>query len=122
MHALLYRPDGRSSRPPLIVHLHGGPTGQALADWNARVQWLVAARVRGAATQLPRLDGYGRAYTQALAGRWGDRDVADVAAGIRHAVKEGWGDPAPRRADGRERGRLHRAARRGASTPTSCAA
>ena len=37
--------------------------------------------------------GYGRAYTQALAGRWGDRDVADTAAGIRHAVKEGWCDP-----------------------------
>ena len=38
--------------------------------------------------------GYGRAYAQALGGHWGDRDVADVAAGIRHAEKEGWADPA----------------------------
>jgi dipeptidyl aminopeptidase/acylaminoacyl peptidase len=36
--------------------------------------------------------GYGRAYTQALAARWGERDVADVAAGIRQAEKESWAD------------------------------
>ena len=91
VHGLLYRPI--ATRPPLVVHLHGGPTGQALADWNARVQWLVA---RGCAVLQPNYrgsSGYGRAYTQALAGRWGDRDVADTAAGIRHAVKEGWCDP-----------------------------
>jgi dipeptidyl aminopeptidase/acylaminoacyl peptidase len=91
VHGLLYRPV--ATRPPLVVHLHGGPTGQALADWNARVQWLVA---RGCAVLQPNYrgsSGYGRAYTQALAGRWGDRDVADTAAGIRHAVKEGWCDP-----------------------------
>jgi dipeptidyl aminopeptidase/acylaminoacyl peptidase len=38
--------------------------------------------------------GYGRPYAQALAGHWGERDVADVAAGIRHAEKEGWADSA----------------------------
>src|SRR5262249_31580570 len=37
--------------------------------------------------------GYGRAYAQALAGEWGDRDVEDVAAGIRAAAARGWGDP-----------------------------
>ena len=36
--------------------------------------------------------GFGRAYTQALTGRWGDIDVADVAAGIRHAGASGWCD------------------------------
>ena len=33
-----------------------------------------------------------RPYRRALEGRWGERDTADVAAGIRHAVKEGWCD------------------------------
>jgi dipeptidyl aminopeptidase/acylaminoacyl peptidase len=37
--------------------------------------------------------GYGRAYTQALTGCWGELDVADVAAGIRHAAAENWADP-----------------------------
>jgi dipeptidyl aminopeptidase/acylaminoacyl peptidase len=74
----------------MVVHLHGGPTGQALADWNGRVQWLVQ---QGFAVLQPNYrgsSGYGVAYRNALDGRWGDRDVADTAAGIRHAVKEGW--------------------------------
>ena len=36
--------------------------------------------------------GYGAAYRNALDGQWGVRDVADTAAGIRHAVQEGWCD------------------------------
>jgi dipeptidyl aminopeptidase/acylaminoacyl peptidase len=37
--------------------------------------------------------GHGRAFAQALAGRWGELDVADVAAGLRQAAAAGWGDP-----------------------------
>src|SRR6185369_15804538 len=37
--------------------------------------------------------GYGVAYRNALDGRWGELDVADVAVGIRHAVREGWATP-----------------------------
>jgi dipeptidyl aminopeptidase/acylaminoacyl peptidase len=92
-HGLLYRPPGHE-RAPLVVHVHGGPTGQAIADWNPRVQWLVQ---RGYAVLQPNYrgsTGYGRAYAQSLAGHWGVRDVGDVAAGIKHAVKEGWADGA----------------------------
>ncbi len=34
--------------------------------------------------------GYGPAYRNALDGRWGEVDSADVVAGIKHAIKEGW--------------------------------
>jgi dipeptidyl aminopeptidase/acylaminoacyl peptidase len=81
---------GRSR--PLLVLVHGGPTGQSLADWAPQVQAYVQ---RGWSVLQPDYrgsTGHGRVYTQALAGRWGERDVADVAAGIRHAVKEGWAD------------------------------
>ncbi len=37
--------------------------------------------------------GYGRVYADALAGAWGQLDVADVAAGIRHVTTRGWCDP-----------------------------
>ena len=84
----------RDGARPLLVAVHGGPTGQALADWNAArcrpscsAGWTVLQPDYRGST------GYGRAYAQALAGQWGERDVADVAAGIRHAVKEGWADP-----------------------------
>ena len=37
--------------------------------------------------------GYGNGYRRALEGRWGELDTDDVAAGIRHASREGWGGP-----------------------------
>jgi len=96
VHGLLWRPsDGGSterSPRPLLVLVHGGPTSQALADWSVRVQAFVQ---RGWTVLQPDYrgsSGYGRPYAQALAGHWGERDVADVAAGIRHADKEGWAD------------------------------
>jgi dipeptidyl aminopeptidase/acylaminoacyl peptidase len=98
VHGLLYRPAtsalGAGNPPPMYVHIHGGPTGQASAQWSARTQYFVE---RGWAVLAPDYrgsTGYGRDYAQALAGQWGERDVADVAAGIRHAGREGWCDPA----------------------------
>jgi dipeptidyl aminopeptidase/acylaminoacyl peptidase len=90
VHGLLWRPADAIEALPLVVNVHGGPTGQALADWNARVQWLVQ---QGYAVLQPNYrgsSGYGPAYRNALDGRWGELDAADVAAGVRHAVKEGW--------------------------------
>jgi dipeptidyl aminopeptidase/acylaminoacyl peptidase len=91
---LLWRPGSATARDPrpLLVMVHGGPTSQALADWNARVQLFVQRGWTVLQPQYRGSTGYGRAYTQSLAGRWGERDVADVAAGIRHADKEGWAD------------------------------
>jgi dipeptidyl aminopeptidase/acylaminoacyl peptidase len=98
VHGLLYRPAtpalGPGTLPPMYVHVHGGPTGQSTAMWNARIQFFVE---RGWAVLAPDYrgsTGHGRAYAQDLAGRWGERDVADVAAGIRHASRERWCDPA----------------------------
>lgn len=102
VHGLLWRAAGgdpgagaaAGSARPLLVLVHGGPMGQSLADWSPMVQSFVQ---RGYAVLQPDYrgsSGHGRAYAQALAARWGDRDVADVAAGIRHAVKEGWADAA----------------------------
>jgi dipeptidyl aminopeptidase/acylaminoacyl peptidase len=96
VHGLLYRPAAAVSDrpPPLYVHIHGGPTGQATAAWPARIQYFVD---RGWAVLAPDYrgsSGFGRAYAQSLAAKWGERDVADVAAGIRHVGKEGWCDPA----------------------------
>jgi dipeptidyl aminopeptidase/acylaminoacyl peptidase len=97
VYGMLYQPVrpalGAGTAPPLLVNIHGGPTGQANVLWSARIQFFVE---RGWAVLTPDYrgsTGHGRAYAQALAGRWGERDVADVAAGIRHAGREGWCDP-----------------------------
>jgi dipeptidyl aminopeptidase/acylaminoacyl peptidase len=94
VHGLLYRPTGRATDSPLVVMVHGGPTDQARVDWDARIGQFLS---RGWTVLAPNgrgSTGYGRAYTQALAGAWGVRDVDDTVAGIRAAVARGWGDPA----------------------------
>jgi dipeptidyl aminopeptidase/acylaminoacyl peptidase len=91
----LYRPPGcpLGDPPPLIGWVHGGPTGQMEVAFNARIAYWVD---RGWAVLVPDhrgSTGHGRAFTQALAGRWGEADVADVAAGLRTAASRGWGHP-----------------------------
>ncbi len=113
VHGLLWRSADASGPAPTVVHVHGGPTGQALADWNPRVQWLVQHGYTVLQPNHRGSSGYGVAYRNALDGRWGELDVADVAAGIRHAIKQGWSAPGSGRAHGRQRRRFHRIERRG---------
>lgn len=101
VHGLLWRPlpgararGGSDGEPPLLVLVHGGPHGQATAGFAPRIAFFLA---RGWAVLAPNArgsTGYGRAYAQALTGGWGDVDLGDVVAGIRHAREAGWCDPA----------------------------
>ena len=74
VHGLLYRPRASAlatSAPPLYVHIHGGPTGQSVAEWNPRIAFWVS---RGWAVLAPNhrgSSGYGRDYRRALEQRWG---------------------------------------------------
>lgn len=96
VHGLLYRPVfsalGPGTVPPMIVYVHGGPTGSSAVTWWPRHQFWVSRGWSVLAPNYRGSTGYGRAYTQALTGRWGDIDVSDVAAGIRHAGASGWCD------------------------------
>jgi dipeptidyl aminopeptidase/acylaminoacyl peptidase len=97
VHGHLLRPAvsafGPSAFPPLLVDLHGGPTGQATVGWKPFHHYFVT-RGWAVLTPDPRgSTGYGRAYRTALDGRWGELDVIDVAAGIRAAVDDGWCAP-----------------------------
>ena len=85
----LYRPPDAGPLP-LICWIHGGPTDQWQVEWRPRfTYWLD----RGWAILVPDhrgSTGHGRAFTQALAGRWGELDVVDAAAGMRAGVERGW--------------------------------
>jgi dipeptidyl aminopeptidase/acylaminoacyl peptidase len=94
IHGMLYRPEGldQDARPPLLVKVHGGPTGQSGAIWSPDIQYFVQ---RGWAVLAPNArgsSGYGRAYIQALRHEWGGADMADVVAGIEHVTGQGWAD------------------------------
>jgi dipeptidyl aminopeptidase/acylaminoacyl peptidase len=96
VHGRLYRPTSSATGvdpPPLIVWIHGGPTSQTQVVWNNRLPFFLE---RGWAVLFPDhrgSTGHGRAYAQAMAGRWGELDVSDCAAGMRVAAERGWGDP-----------------------------
>ncbi|HEV2236462.1 MAG TPA: alpha/beta fold hydrolase, partial [Ktedonobacterales bacterium] len=94
IHGVLYRPSGLAAgeRPPLLVSVHGGPTGHSGALWAAPIQYFVQ---RGWAVLAPNArgsSGYGRAYIQALRDEWGGADMADIVAGIEHVSGQGWAD------------------------------
>ncbi|MCY3811899.1 MAG: prolyl oligopeptidase family serine peptidase [Gammaproteobacteria bacterium] len=99
-HAYFYPPrngahDGLAGElPPLLITTHGGPTSSASPDLNWNVQyytsrgWAVADVNYGGST------GYGRDYRMRLNGRWGQLDIADCVACVRHLVAAGRVDPA----------------------------
>lgn len=90
LHGRLYAPRADA---PLLVWAHGGPTDQRRVEFDGRLAWFLD---RGWAVLFPDYrgsTGWGRAYTQALHGGWGELDVADTAAAVRHAHSQRWGDP-----------------------------
>ncbi|MXY56011.1 MAG: S9 family peptidase [Gammaproteobacteria bacterium] len=99
-HAFFYPPRSRDHRPPpgeappLLVTTHGGPTANAWADLDWRVQyytsrgWAVADVNYGGST------GFGRAYRERLDGAWGQTDIDDCVACVHHLVAQGRVDPA----------------------------
>lgn len=82
---LLSVPADADAPVPLVVDLHGGPTGGATVRWDADV----AAMTRSWAVLRPNprgSTGSGRAFLRALDGGWGAADVDDVIAGIEAVV------------------------------------
>ena len=95
VHALYYPPVNgdfiapEAEKPPLIVQVHGGPTGKASSSlslanqfWTSRGFAIVDVDYGGSA-------GYGRAYRQRLNGKWGIVDVQDVIAAVRFLSGQG---------------------------------
>ena len=84
--AFFYPPSNRAfrlqpgERPPLVIFLHGGPTSAAYPVFDARIQFWTQRGFAVADLNYRGSTGFGRAYRQMLAGRWGELDVDDVLA------------------------------------------
>jgi dipeptidyl aminopeptidase/acylaminoacyl peptidase len=93
---LLVKPIGYKpgKHYPTIVRLHGGPVYQFshefMADWQvyaANGFAVVAINPRGSS-------GRGFDFARAIYADWGNKDTADVLAGVDQVVKSGIADPA----------------------------
>jgi len=90
IHAVLYTPTKRAAgKHPLLVQIHGGPTAQTMWRWDPIVQYWVGRGWVVCATNFRGSTGYGRAYTDAMHGRWGEIDMEDNVHAVYHLDKQG---------------------------------
>lgn len=99
VHGFLYRPNeadrtGQKNTPsPLIVHIHGGPTGCAEPVLQAKFEFFTQRGFAILDLNYHGSSGYGSAFRRSLAGRWGIADVEDAAVSATALVEEGVADP-----------------------------
>ncbi|NTV62665.1 MAG: prolyl oligopeptidase family serine peptidase [Oscillochloris sp.] len=97
-HGLLYLPPGYTPgqagpRPPAIILIHGGPTGQSNASYNAVTQFFATRGYAVLEVNYRGSTGYGRAYMLALRESWGVCDVEDAVSAARYLGESGIADP-----------------------------
>jgi dipeptidyl aminopeptidase/acylaminoacyl peptidase len=90
----LFYPPGNpdfeaAGKPPLIVHVHGGPTSQRTAVFNPQAQFFASRGYAFLEVNHRGSTGYGRAYRDALRGQWGVYDVQDAVSGARRLAEAG---------------------------------
>lgn len=83
--------DGRP--PPLVVHVHGGPTSEAIPELDLETQFFTSRGFALVDVNYGGSTGYGRPYRESLYERWGEVDVDDAIAAAEHLVRLGLADP-----------------------------
>jgi len=91
----LWRPPSATGRRggrsvPTVVHVHGGPTGQAFRSWVPLRDLLVAEGFAFLSVDFRGSTGYGRAFRHANRDEWGYADVHDVIDAARWASAQPW--------------------------------
>jgi dipeptidyl aminopeptidase/acylaminoacyl peptidase len=93
--ASLLKPAGfrENTRAPLVVLVHGGPTGAWSDEFDAWGQMLAS---HGFAVLNPNVrgsTGYGNRFLEANRADWGGGDFKDIMAGVDHLIERGIADP-----------------------------
>jgi len=95
VHGLLTKPPGfeAGKKYPTLLRIHGGPNGQDGHAFSFQHQLfaangyvVISINYRGSA-------GRGEKYGQSIFGDWGNKEVADLLAGVDHVVSMGIADP-----------------------------
>lgn len=89
---ILYVPDSSKRKFPLILFIHGGPVAQDDYSFDESRQILAAAGFAVAAVNYRGSSGRGAAYSRAIYGDWGNKEVTDIIAVADHLIKNGIAD------------------------------
>ena len=96
-HGIYYPPASSrfegTGHPPLIVMVHGGPTGQVRAGWSSQAQFFATRGYGVLYVNYRGSTGYGREYMLRLRRNWGICDVEDAISGAKHLAQTGRVDP-----------------------------
>lgn len=93
--ALYYPPTNKDykapedQKPPLIVSIHGGPTGQAVPVFNPKIQFWTSRGFAVADINYGGSTGFGREYRLLLNNKWGVIDVEDCENGAQYLAAKG---------------------------------
>lgn len=99
VHGLLHPPRGagvegpEGELPPLVVMVHGGPTGRTEASFTTATQFWTTRGFAVLHVNYSGSTGYGRAYRDRLHGRWGLLDIDDCVTGALSLALAGRVDP-----------------------------
>lgn len=83
-------PDG--DRPPWVVMVHGGPTGNTSAVLSMETAFFTSRGIGVIDVDYGGSTGYGREYRERLRGLWGVVDVEDSVAAVQALVDRGEAD------------------------------
>ncbi|TMD58986.1 MAG: S9 family peptidase, partial [Chloroflexi bacterium] len=97
-HALFYPPCNpdyaapEGELPPLLVKSHGGPTSATSSMLKLSIQFWTSRGIAVLDVNYGGSTGYGRAYRERLAGKWGIVDVDDCTNGATYLAQRGMVD------------------------------
>ncbi len=98
-HAFFYPPLNpefeapAGDKPPLIVKIHGGPTGQSSSSLQLAIQFWTSRGFAFVDINYGGSSGYGRAYRKRLTDKWGVVDLEDTINCVRYLASQGLIDP-----------------------------
>jgi len=94
-HAFYYAPSNKDfaapadEKPPLLVKVHGGPTGATGNSFSLPIQYWTSRGISVLDVNYGGSTGFGREYRTRLNGQWGVVDVNDTINGARYLIARG---------------------------------
>ncbi|QRV96005.1 Prolyl oligopeptidase family [Ceratobasidium sp. AG-Ba] len=99
LHVIFYGPKNKDyigpedEKPPCVVNVHGGPTSKVPPGLKWLTQYWTSRGWAWVDVNYGGSSGYGRAYRERLAGKWGIADVEDCVSSVYELGKAGLVDP-----------------------------